>query len=64
MMKEGQYIITFNPASPPNHQMIKMLADKKVIGHIRCILGSHVLKHGCINIYEYVQFKGIIMAAK
>lgn len=33
MMKEGQYIITFlHPASPPNHQMIKMLADKKVIG--------------------------------
>lgn len=33
MMHEGQYLITFiHPASPPNHQMVKHLAEKGVIG--------------------------------
>lgn len=33
MMHKGQYLITFiHPASPPNHEMVKQLADKGVIG--------------------------------
>lgn len=33
MMHPGQYIISFlHPASPANHEMIKMMADKGVIG--------------------------------
>jgi len=33
MMKEGQYLITFiHPASPANHQMVKELAEKGIIG--------------------------------
>jgi len=33
MMHSGQYIITFlHPASPANHKMIKMMADKGIIG--------------------------------
>ncbi len=33
MMHKGQYLITFiHPASPVNHKMVKMMADKGVIG--------------------------------
>lgn len=33
MMHKGQCLITFiHPASPPNHQMVKQLADKGVVG--------------------------------
>ena len=33
MMHKGQYLITFiHPASPPNHQMVKHMAEKGVIG--------------------------------
>lgn len=33
MMKKGQYLITFlHPASPSNHQMVKDLAQKGIIG--------------------------------
>ena len=33
MMKQGQYLITFiHPASPVNHEMVKRMADKGVIG--------------------------------
>ncbi|MFA5648291.1 MAG: NAD(P) transhydrogenase subunit alpha [Bacteroidales bacterium] len=33
MMHKGQYLITFiHPASPPNHQMVKHMAEKEVIG--------------------------------
>lgn len=33
MMHKGQYLITFiHPASPPNHKMVKHLAEKGVIG--------------------------------
>lgn len=33
MMHEGQYLITFiHPASPVNHEMVKKMAAKKVIG--------------------------------
>lgn len=33
LMKKGQYLITFiHPASPVNHKMVKMMADKGVIG--------------------------------
>ena len=33
MMHTGQYLITFiHPASPPNHQMVKQLAEKGVVG--------------------------------
>ena len=33
MMHKGQYLITFiHPASPPNHQMVKQMAEKGVIG--------------------------------
>lgn len=33
MMHEGQYLITFiHPASPPNHQMVKHMAERGIIG--------------------------------
>ncbi len=33
MMHEGQYLITFiHPASPPNHQMVKHMAERRIIG--------------------------------
>lgn len=33
LMKKGQYLITFiHPASPVNHKMVKMMAEKGVIG--------------------------------
>lgn len=33
MMHEGQYLITFiHPASPANHQMVKHMAERKIIG--------------------------------
>lgn len=33
MMHTGQYLITFiHPASPPNHQMVKQMAEKGVVG--------------------------------
>ena len=33
MMHEGQYLITFiHPASPPNHKMVKHMAEKGIIG--------------------------------
>ncbi|MDY0201198.1 MAG: NAD(P) transhydrogenase subunit alpha [Tenuifilaceae bacterium] len=33
MMHKGQYLITFiHPASPPNHQMVKHMAEKEIIG--------------------------------
>lgn len=33
MMHEGQYLITFiHPASPANHNMVKMMAERKITG--------------------------------
>lgn len=67
MMKNGQYLITFiHPASPSNHQMVKKMAERGIIGLTldgvpRISRAQHM--DALTSMSTCAGYKGMIMAA-